>query len=210
MKTNLLKSIFISLILLMGVSNAWADTGFEDNSSTNGIKYYKEGDGADKSWGISRTNQAALDLNDVTGLYLKEFYVHMYQSTDNINGNVKMYYQIKRQSEADGLYTLYIQNNWSYWLVDTQNNNGWKDGWRHPKFGCNSINNGNGINLLDGLGSGKYSLRFYMYEEGSKSYLSNNSANYTVNWTYNIVPSVNNFKVTASNVVSGTGTSENP
>ena len=200
----------ILILLLMGVSNAWADTGFEDNSSTNGIKYYKEGDGADKSWGISRTNQAALDLNDVTGLYLKEFYVHMYQNTDNINGNVKMYYQIKRQSEADGSYTLYIQNNWSYWLVDTQDNNGWKDDWRHPKFGCNSINNGNGINLLDGLGSGKYSLRFYMYEEGSKSYLSNNSANYTVNWTYNIVPSVNNFKVTASNVVSGTGTSENP
>ena len=201
----------ILILLLMGVSNAWADTGFENNSSTNGIKYYKEGDGADKSWGISRINQAALDLNDVTGLYLKEFYVHMYQNTDNINGNVKMYYQIKRQSEADGSYTLYIQNNWSNWLVDTQNNSGWKDGWRHPKFGCNSINNGNGINLLDGLGSGKYSLRFYMYEEGSKSYLSNNGANYTVNWTYNIVPSVNNFTVTVGeNKVSGTGTSGDP
>ena len=136
MKHNLLKSVIISVLLLMGVSNAWADTGFEDNSGTNGIKYYKAGDDADQSWGISRTNQAALDLNNVTGLYLKEFYVHMYQNTDNISGNVKMYYQIKRQSEADGSYTLYIQNNWSNWLVDTQQNSGWNNGWRHPKFGC--------------------------------------------------------------------------
>lgn len=189
----------------MGVSNAWGDTGFENNTGTNGIKFHYTGD-SDYSWGISLENQDAKDLGEITKLFLKEFYVHMYQSTDNISGDVKMYYQIKRQSEADGLYTLYIQNNWSKWLVDTDQNSGWKDGYRHPKFGNNSSN----INLLDGLGSGKYCLRFYMYEAGSKSRLSNGGSNYTLNWTYNIVPSVNNFKVTASNVVSGTGTSGDP
>ena len=179
----------------------WDQIGFEDNASTNFISYYN---GANRTWGVSRNSQAAYDLGTISTLYLKGFQTHMYQNADLISGDVKMYYQIHRQAVSDGDYTLYEQNNWSDWLVDTKENSGWKDGWRHPKFGHDNLN----INLLSGLYSGKYVLRFFMKEEGSTSYLNNgDGSNYSLKWTIG-VPAMATHTCTSDG--SGNGSSETP
>ena len=177
--------------------------GFENNTSTNGITYY---DGSSNhKWGITRTGQAANDIGTVSTLYLKEFYTHMYQNTDHINGDMKMYYQIRRQAVSDGSYTLYESKNWENWKVDEGcDANGWKDGWRHPKFGNNSLN----INLLEGLYSGKYVLRFYMVDGGMPSYLNNgDGSNYSLQWTIG-VPAMATHTCTSDG--SGNGSNETP
>ena len=81
MKTNLLKSIFISLILVMGVSNAWAEINF-----SGGYIYF------DNSIGINQTYiQLCARQNSWTG----------FSTMENIS-NTKLYYVADPQGSGWG------------------------------------------------------------------------------------------------------------
>ena len=201
MKTNLLKSIFISLILVMGVSNAWANYGFED--SNNGILFSRTpvgGTKADYRVEHGRTN-ATQDAGTVSAFTIKEWYAKLYQNEDCIWGDGNLHYRIYLQKESAPNFT---SSNKSYfnWNGDKPNNGS----WRYPTFGRNNMS----VNILSGLHSGKYNFEYYFDATGcSTMYCSNNSSNFFITFSIN-PPAVNNFQITASNVISGSGTSNDP
>ena len=199
MKKNLLKSLLISLILVLGTSNVWGAVGFE--SYDCGIKYNIGGNSIE--WNFSGQASQTRNLGNITTLSLKEWFARMYQNEDNtIYGQDyhKMYYKIHRTAVNAGSNDFTrLSANWWNWNGSYTNTNT----YRYPNGGNNSLN----VNLLNGLGSGKYTMTFYFQHNGKSTYKSTTN---TLKWTYNIVPAINNFKVAASNVVSGTGTSADP
>lgn len=167
--------------------------GFE--AANNGIKYYSNVNANDEEWNFNGQSAQTKELGEVTSLYLKEWFVQLYENWTGAKGNIKFQYNIHPTANSAGNYTE-ITKKWE----DLGN---WNNGWLYPKYGDNEQN----INLLNGLpGSGKYTMSFKYYDSDLKL----TSPVHKLNWTYNIVPSVNNFKVTPSNVVSGTGTSADP
>lgn len=81
MKHNLLKSVIISVILLMGVSNAWAEKGFFGTGQWN-IQYW---DGHSDNWGSNASgydDASSLDLGIQTTLWLINGWVNTW-SNDN-------------------------------------------------------------------------------------------------------------------------------
>ena len=167
--------------------------GFE--AANNGIKYYSNLNANDEEWNFNGQSAQTKELGEVTSLYLKEWFVQLYENWAGAQGNIKFQYNIHPTANSAGNYTE-IPKKWE----DLGN---WNNGWLYPKYGNNEQN----INLLNGLpGSGKYTMSFKYYDSDLKL----TSPVHKLNWTYNIVPSVNNFTVTASNVVSGTGTSGDP
>ena len=200
MKTfsSFFKTLTLSLILLVTSANAWGDVGFEQSDC--GIKYY-DGGSSDVEWNFSGQTAQTKDLGDISKLYLKQWFAKMYQNEDGtIYGQTyhKMYYKIHRTAENAGTsdFTDQSANWWSWesWL---------NSGWRYPKGGHNDLN----INLLNQLGSGKYSMTFYFQHNGKSAYKSKTN---TLKWTYNIVPNIKDFKVSVSNFKSGTGASNDP
>ena len=167
--------------------------GFE--AANNGIKYYSNLNANDEEWNFNGQSAQTKELGEVTSLYLKEWFVQLYENWTGAQGNIKFQYNIHPTANSAGNYTE-ITKTW-------EDSGNWNNGWLYPKYGNNEQN----INLLNGLpGSGKYTMSFKYYDSDLKL----TSPVHKLNWTYNIVPSVNNFNVTASNVVSGTGTSGDP
>ena len=169
--------------------------GFE--AANNGIKYYSNVNANDEEWNFNGQSAQTKELGEVTTLYLKEWFVQLYENWAGAQGNIKFQYNIHPTANSAGNYTE-ITKKWE----DLGN---WNNGWLYPKYGNNEQN----INLLNGLpGSGKYTMSFKYYDSDLKL----TSPVHKLNWTYNIVPSVNNFTVTVSreNIVSGTGTNGDP
>ena len=169
--------------------------GFE--AANNGIKYYSNVNANDEEWNFNGQSAQTKELGEVTKLYLKEWFVQLYENWAGAQGNIKFQYNIHPTANSAGNYTE-ITKKW-------ENLGNWNNGWLYPKYGNNEQN----INLLNGLpGSGKYTMSFKYYDSDLKL----TSPVHKLNWTYNIVPSVNNFKVTVSreNIVSGNGTNGDP
>ena len=202
---NLIKSEFergfmlLSILFTLGIGQMWGAVGYE--SSDCGIKYSHNG-GSDTEWNFSGQSAQTKTLDgNTTALYLKQWFAKMYQNEDNTiygQSSHKCVYKIHRTAVAAGTtgFTTLDANWWDWTSWDG-------GGYRHPKGGNNSLD----INLLSGLGSGKYTLTFYFQHNGNQTYKSTTN---TLKWTYNIVPSVSSFAVTPDNVVSGTGTDGDP
>ena len=88
MKHNLLKSVIISVILLMGVSNAWAEKGFFGDGQWN-IAYW---DGSYDGWANSYNNASNFDLGIKTTLYLKNGWVKTWSNDDWTQSEVIWYW----------------------------------------------------------------------------------------------------------------------
>ena len=169
------------------------NAGFEGGN--NGIKYWKSGDANDTEWSFNGNIAQDKNLNEVTHLNLKQWFTQMYENKDFWNVKTVFKYSIHLASSSPSSYQL-SNHNW-----ETKGN--WSNGYCYPKIGNNNID----INLLQNLnGSGKYTMSFYYYDPD----LNITSPTHKLNWTYNIVPNVNNLKVTANNRVSGSGTSNDP
>ena len=84
MKHNILKSLFISVILLAGTSNVWG-TKF----TGAGIKYYVNTKSEDQWWNVSST---PLQLGNITDFYLKGFWAEL--TDGNVCQNTRMYYKV--------------------------------------------------------------------------------------------------------------------
>ena len=169
------------------------NAGFEGGN--NGIKYWKSGDANDTEWSFNGNIAQDKNLNEVTHLNLKQWFTQMYENKNFWNVKTVFKYSIHLTSSSPSSYQL-SNHNW-----ETKGN--WSDGYCYPKIGNNNID----INLLQNLnGSGKYTMSFYYYDPD----LNITSPTHKLNWTYNIVPNVNNLKVTANNRVSGSGTSNDP
>ena len=160
--------------------------GFE--SSNNGIKYYN---GSTVEWKFNGQSAQTRDLSSVTTLYLKEWFTYEYENWDGCKGNTKFQYNIHRTAVGIGDYTD-IANNWNIW-------DEWTNGWRHPKFGHNNQN----VNLLDGLGSGKYTMSF-RYNDSDLGIISDV---HSLNWQID-VPAMATHTVTSDG--TGDGSSGTP
>lgn len=198
-QSRLMSVLCLLTLLTLGVGQMWGAVGFE--SSDCGIQYSHNG-GSDTEWNFSgQSAQTKTLAGNTSSLWLKQWFAKMYQNEDGtIYGQDyhKFVYKIHRTAASAGTtgFTTLDANWWEWGNWDG-------GGYRHPKGGHNNEN----INLLDGLGSGKYTMTFYFQHNGNSTYKSTQN---TLKWTYNIVPNVSSFAVTPNNVVSGTGTSGDP
>ena len=195
MKTNLLKSIFISLILVMGVSNAWADNGDFYNTyltytfgATNGSAEDKDnGTGLSKDLGTLNSGSFK-----ITAVYLKCW--DDWQ-TGSKSGGGQMCYQ------KDGGATQYLQGFSRSNKSSGSNNYEWQ----------NTNANLTIANSTDK--SGSYTLTCWFQTWGDNwgdRFFPKSSGNYT--FTYKIAPpAVKSFTVTRSgDVISGSGEQADP
>ena len=125
MKTNLLKSIFISLILLVGATNAWADGGI----GYKGVKFTKNGtttgwynihnvtwDFVNNSYECRSGKSGVIDFNNadlgiVTSLKLHSFVVIGWtNNSDWVSGQLR--YRTYLQSASAGNYNVYNVGNY--------------------------------------------------------------------------------------------------
>lgn len=183
------------------VTGEWLIAGYE--SSNNGIKYVTTGDPV--NWTFNGQSAQTTDLNTVTNLYLKEWFTYEYENRDvwtakldgdhstwtGINNSV-INYNIHRTAVSPGAYTTIAKN----WVVNENWDGG---GYKRSKAGNNNQN----INLLDGLGSGKYTMSFYYYDPD----LHITSPTHTLKWTIG-VPAMGTHTCTSDG--SGDGQSGTP
>ena len=195
MKTNLLKSIFISLILLMGVSNAWANGGI----GYKGVKFTKDGtttgwynihnvtwDYAHSSYecrsgksGVTDFNNA--DLGIVTSLNLHSFVVIGWtDNSDWVSGQLK--YRTYLQSASAGNYNVYNVGNYETYcnatdvLVTSGNNRVvGKNGTMNVTLVDNNTTPGKYYLQLQGMGRMRYCNGDFNTNNGSEV-----KASYTV------------------------------
>ena len=178
-RTNYGIRILIFAFLTLGFGQAWGAVGFE--SSDCGIKYSHNG-GSDTEWNFNgQSAQTKTLTGNTSSLWLKQWFSKMYQNEDGtIYGQDyhKFVYKIHRTAASAGTigFTTLDANWWDWGNWDG-------GGYRRPKGGHNNEN----INLLDGLGSGKYTMTFYFQHNGNSTYKSTQN---TLKWTYNIVPDV--------------------
>ena len=164
------------------------NAGYVGNNESyfkNYVEYSKNG-GSATQFKVAGTGQSDLALGVVSSLTLTQYGVGMYQDADNLNGkgSDKFCYWIHEASNNTESWKE-ITGNWEDWSTYD-----WSGGWRHPGFGNNNL----GINVLDGLGAGKYKLTFYFKHQGNSNwgnawlYLSNGTSNYNI--TFTIAPVV--------------------
>ena len=190
------KSIFLFFAAILCATSAWAaNVGFE--SYDCGIKY-TQNNGSATEWNFSGQAEQSKTLEgNTTSLLMNEWFACMYQDADNtIYGQDyhKFQYKIHRTAESAGTNGFKTVNaNWWSW-------ENWDWGYRHPKGGNNWAN----INLLEGIGSGNYTMTFYFQHNGDKTYESKVN---TLKWTTN-VPDVSSISCSSNG--AGTGTEDDP
>ena len=190
------KSIFLFFAAILCATSAWgANVGFEGYDC--GIKY-TQNNGSATEWNFSGQEEQSKTLEgNTTSLLMNEWFACMYQDADNtIYGQDyhKFQYKIHRTAESAGTNGFKTVNaNWWSW-------ENWDWGYRHPKGG----NNGANINLLEGIGSGNYTMTFYFQHNGDKTYESKVN---TLKWTTN-VPDVSSISCSSNG--AGTGTEADP
>ena len=124
MKTNLLKSIFISLILLMGLSNAWAATIFNCGIEVNETWYKGTGIINSGNWLGNQTAFNNKDFGVITSLKLGGQYdTWDNNQTDNCSWNASngITITIKKGSTQKDQFKLSC-----YHSGKDGNNNVWK------------------------------------------------------------------------------------
>ena len=161
--------------------------GFEQDN--NGIKFYH---GSDTEWKFNGQTAQTKNLNTITQLYLKEWFVQLYENWDGAKGNVKMQYNIHLAKNTPGNYTD-LEKNW------TDGQGTWSNYYSYPKYGNNSLN----INLLEGLGSGKYTMSFKYYDKD----LNITSPIHKLNWEI-AVPDITSAECSSNG--TGLGTEDSP
>ena len=215
MKHNLLKSVIISVLLLMGVSNAWADAywpyaGFYEvymtysyNGNNSNYTFRSSDNGAtDVTLGTLTT-----DIN-VTSLYMK-----CYKNNNDWDksGNVCGALMIYNTGSGDQEH----QPNWT-WPKDWANGT-WDNGFQAKKYELSSTDTKTLVKI-DNSGSGEYtlSLAFKMWGSDDNStscddnwWISNNSQNYKFKYTI-LPPAVSNIEISATGYIGGTGTQQDP
>lgn len=196
MKHNLLKSVILSVILLMGVSNAWAE------KFTKGeIQFYTDAEG-NKTWYFetSSVGDWVIQSDVTTGFYLKRAWCNIDKQGGNVCDDTYLHYNLYKQSDL----------NTPIKSGDERIPNG---SWDNPVYFNKEFNNSDGINILDGVVGGQYVLKFYFTAKvgsdcGGTIYLSNNSNNYNIKFTYNptynvTVTAGTGGTVTNSSIIAG-------
>lgn len=192
--------VLIGMLLTLGFGQMWGySVGFENSGNT--MTYYSNLNANDQIVTLDRTNGTTTTLDAVTTLYLKGFACKMYQNEDNTiyGGDYQhAYYKVHRTAVEPGTTGYTDVSSWSW------NWNSWSSGWRYPT-GSKSQN----VNLISGLGSGKYSMTYYFTQVGNATWrLPSTSSKYnTLKWTI-AVPAVTSGAVTSNG--SGSGTDGSP
>ena len=202
----------ILVLLLMGVSNAWADAywpyaGFYEvymtysyNGNNSNYTFRSSDNGAtDVTLGTLTT-----DIN-VTALYMK-----YYKNTDDWgkHGNVCGALMIYNLGNEDVEY----QPNWSW-----DGNGDWHNDFQAHLYELSNTETKTLVKIGNS-GSGNYtlSLAFKMWgnDNGSSGcsdnwWISNNSQNYKFKYTI-LPPAVSNIGISATGYIGGTGTQQDP
>ena len=163
----------ILVLLLMGVSNAWAE------KFTKGeLQFYTDAEG-NKTWYFETSPVGDWVINNdvTTGFYLKRAWCNIAKEEGNVCDDTYLHYNLYKQSDLK----TPIKSG------DERIPNG---DWKDPVYFNKEFNNGDGINILDGVVGGQYVLKFYFTAKvgsdcGGTIYLSNNSDNYNIKFTYN-------------------------
>ena len=167
MKHNLLKSVIISVILLMGVSNAWAGASWIGKSFivANGTWYNASGTG--QTAGAFHNK----NLGSITSLTLGGE-IQTYGQTDGAKNPAKMHYQISGKNAA--YITL-------YWFKYQDNNNF----FHSNSNGSTSSNNTFASKTIDisSLTPGNYTLSVWFEQPDGGQWDSNNNNNYKATFT---------------------------
>lgn len=178
MKHNLLKSVILSVILLMGVSNAWGNNaGFWETNAVL-LKYYTGGSNDTEYYHSSSAETK--NLGEVSEFYLKHWEFRMWRNKDygNICDYGRMYYRIYLASATAPNFS-YWEKEGTSWYPNSENN------VYHYK-NCN-------INILDGLVvGGTYYFEYYFVGQGNSTAtsgcnemsLNNNSKYYKIQFNY--------------------------
>ena len=194
MKHNLLKSVIISVILLMGVSNAWAGAGF------HGVYLTYSHNGTEKNYNFTdNTKTVEIKLGTLTadftltGIYLK----YWKDNSGNMCGGLMDYY-----IDSDQEY----QPSWTWYYSGSGND-------RELQSTAPFIvakHNGN---------SGHYTFWYRFKTWGSTSsssdcnqnfYFPSNSSNKN-SFTYTIAPpAVSSINISASGHLAGSGAKDDP
>ena len=178
----------ILILLLMGVSNAWGENGFYEvymvYSSANSDHNY--------TFTSGQNNIGTYDLGTGTSPFvIKELYLKFWDDWhDKPTVGGQMCYKIN-----DGATQYFGNNTWS----------------QTSYSGNNSELQNSNCNHTVVSASGKYTFKIWwqMWGWGSDSWINNGGKNYT--WTYTInPPAINNFTVTATGHISGSGTNNDP
>ena len=189
MKTNLLKSIFISLILVLGVSNAWAGAGL--------FEAYLQYDNSGVKTTIGDfSSETTTDIGNVTSLSLTGFWIKTWCDNSTVTSD-QLVYRIYSTNTGEGS-TQYQQRT----TKGSKVGNDQEDSWTGT------------IKLVDAsTASSVYYLKYQFeawfgggnsnsYRPGKDSW---NQIKYTV-----LPPAINNFQVTPEGYISGSGTSADP
>lgn len=196
MKHNLLKSVILSVILLMGVSNAWAGAGIfygQINLEKDGGEY------------IAHTNNysTAFALGKIQNLSIKATYSKVWR--DN-GGDI---------TSATLCYKLYSST--KEFIPETSVGMGWLknfDNSNDQEWGKEGINSNLTSNLVPG---DSYTLEFWFYANGKEDsnsdskifWFSNNGGNYKVTFTYDPTFTISVQAGTGGNVAKSSVTAGN-
>lgn len=188
MKHNILKSLFISVILLAGTSNVWGQNNCDFLDPSKGgadvvyIKYSKNNASAVQQ-NIPNNGQSDIDLGTVTSLKITEFRGLIKKHDGNVCA-VRLHYGIN--SNRDGNKNNYIDAGWSN---DGYNNWTWDNWWAVEQYKNTNVN----LDVLSNLSPGAYYFDFYFTIYGNNSgtsgcyenqkYWSNNGGNYHIKFT---------------------------
>ena len=188
MKNNILKSLFISVILLAGTSNVWGQNNCDFLDPSKGgadvvyIKYSKNNASAVQQ-NIPNNGQSDIDLGTVTSLKITEFRGLIKKHDGNVCA-VRFHYGIN--SNRDGNKNNYIDAGWSN---DGYDNWTWDNWWAVEQYKNKNVN----LDVLSNLSPGAYYFDFYFTIYGNNSgtsgcyenqkYWSNNGGNYHIKFT---------------------------
>ena len=194
MKHNLLKSVIISVILLMGVSNAWASAGF------HGVYLTYSHNGEEKNYNFNdNTKTVEIKLGtltadfELTGIYLK----YWIDGSGNMCGGLMDYY-IDSDKEYQPSWTWYykgsgndreLQSTSSFTVAQHNGNSGHYTFWyRFKTWGSTSA-------------SDKCNENFYFPSNSN----TKNSFTYTI-----APPAVSSIGISASGHLAGSGKQDDP
>ena len=193
MKHNLLKSVIISVILLMGVSNAWGEQNLYEvwmqytfNGNSNSYTYYKSDNNSSQS----------LDLGTLTSDFIiTDCYWKCYADWKPTTTVGYLWYQLNTGNGVTKSKSVSNAGSGNYEVGGSSL--GWKVASKTDP-------------------SGKYTMKhnFYAhfnYSGGHNDWTMNNSGN-NYKYTYTVLPpSVKGFTITPSgNKLSGSGTQNDP
>ena len=167
MKHNLLKSVIISVILLLGANSVWAGASWIGNSYivVNGTWY--NGSGSVQTAGAFHNK----NLGSITSLTLGGE-IQTYGQTDGAKNPARMHYQISGKNAA--YITL-------YWFKYQDNNN-----FFHSNSDGSTLNNNTFASKtidISSLTPGDYTLSVWFEQPDGGQWDSNNSNNYVASFT---------------------------